>query len=114
MKTQKIDLKLIKNLWTLQSTYKWANKHINNNKINKNKNSQILIKKFFNLLKIKNIKPIDIINHGWKYSSNSKPPKINSYWNSSLKIGACGDWFVGPRLESGWISAMDLYKKIKN
>ena len=101
-----------KNLWTLQSTYKWANKHINNNRINKNKNSQILIKKFFNLLKIKDIKPKDIINHGWKYSSNSKPPKINSYWNSSLKIGACGDWFVGPRLESGWISAMDLYKKI--
>src|SRR6056300_1478399 len=30
-----------KNLWTLQSTYKWANKHINNNKINKNKNSKI-------------------------------------------------------------------------
>jgi len=29
-----------------------------------------------------------------------------------LKIGACGDWFVGPRLESGWISAKDLYKKI--
>lgn len=102
-----------KNLWTLQSTYKWANKHINNNRINKNKNSQILIKKFFNLLKIKDIKPEDIINHGWKYSSNAKPPKINSYWNSSLKIGACGDWFVGPRLESGWISAMDLYKKIK-
>src|SRR6056300_788866 len=103
-----------KNLWTLQSTYKWANKHINNNRINKNKNSQILIKKFFNLLKIKDIKPEDIINHGWKYSSNSRPPKINSYWNSSLKIGACGDWFVGSRLESGWISAMDLYKKIKN
>jgi len=103
-----------KNLWTLQSTYKWANNHINNNKTNKNKNSQILIKKFFNILKTQNIKPKDIINHGWKYSSNSKPPKINSYWNSLLKIGACGDWFVGPRLESGWISAMDLYKKIKN
>src|SRR5210317_1274679 len=79
-----------------------------------NENTQILIKKFFNLLKIKDIKPEDIINHGWKYSSNSKPPKINSYWNSSSKIGACGDWFVGPRLESGWISAIDLYKKIKN
>ena len=102
-----------KNLWTLQSTYKWANKKINKNKINKKKNSQILIKKFFDLLKIKNIKPQVIINHGWKYSSNSKPSKISSYWNSSLKIGACGDWFVGPRLESGWISAMDLYKKIK-
>jgi hypothetical protein len=24
----------------------------------------------------------------------------------------CADWFVGPRLEAGWISANDLYKKI--
>ena len=28
------------------------------------------------------------------------------------KIGVCADWFVGPRLESGWISAHDLFKKI--
>jgi len=24
----------------------------------------------------------------------------------------CADWFVGPRVEAGWISANDLYKKI--
>ena len=28
------------------------------------------------------------------------------------KLGVCADWFVGPRLESGWISANDLFKKI--
>ena len=37
---------------------------------------------------------------------------IKSYWNSSLNLGVCADWFVGPRLEAGWISANDLYKKI--
>jgi renalase len=24
----------------------------------------------------------------------------------------CADWFVGLRLEAGWISANDLYKKM--
>ena len=40
-------------LWTLQSTYKWANKVINKNKINKLDNAKILINKFFELTKLK-------------------------------------------------------------
>ena len=99
-------------LWTLQSTFKWANKNIDKNKKNLKKNSKILIDKFFKLTKIKKTKVIYSINHGWKYSSNSKPLKIRSYWDPKKKLGVCADWFIGPRLESGWISAHDLYKKI--
>jgi renalase len=100
-------------LWTLQSTYKWANKVINKNKINKLNNAKKLIKKFFELTNLKRNKIFHIQNHGWKYSSNSKPFNIKSYWNSVTRIGVCGDWFVGPRLESGWLSAKDLSLKIK-
>ena len=99
-------------LWTLQSTFKWANKNIDKNKKNLKKNSKILIDKFFKLTKIKKTKVIYSINHGWKYSSNSKPLKIRSYWDPQKKIGVCADWFIGPRLESGWTSAHDLFKKI--
>ena len=100
-------------LWTLQSTYKWANKAINKNKINKLGNAKILINKFFELTNLKRNKVFHIQNHGWKYSSNSKPLNIKSYWNSSIRLGACADWFIGPRLESGWLSAKDLSSKIK-
>lgn len=99
-------------LWTLQSTFNWANKKINLNKKNSKKNSKVLIDKFFKLSKIKKTKLFYIINHGWKYSSNSKKFRIKSYWNPTKKIGICADWFIGPRLESGWISAHDLFKKI--
>ena len=100
-------------LWTLQSTYKWANKKINKNKENKDLNSKVLIEKFFKLTGIKKTKTLFSFNHGWKYSSNSKPLNIKSYWDPSLNLGVCADWFVGPRLEAGWISAIDLFKKIK-
>jgi len=100
-------------LWTLQSTYNWANKKINKNRENKDLNSKVLIDKFFKLTGIKKTKTLFSLNHGWKYSSNSKPLNIKSYWNSALNLGVCADWFVGPRLEAGWISANDLYKKIK-
>ena len=99
-------------LWTLQSTFTWANKNINQNKNNKKKNSKIMIDKFFKLSNIKKTKINYFLNHGWKYSSNSRPFKIKSYWDPKKKLGVCADWFVGPRLESGWISAQDLFKKI--
>ena len=99
-------------LWTLQSTFKWANKKINQNRRNKKENSKIMIDKFFQLSNIKKTKIYYTLNHGWKYSSNSKPFRIKSYWDPKKKLGVCADWFVGPRLESGWISAHDLFKKI--
>ncbi len=101
-------------LWTLQSTFNWANKKINQNKVLKKINAKILIDKFFKLTGIKRTKILFSLNHGWKYSSNSKPLKLKSYWNSRLNLGVCADWFNGPRVESGWISANDLYKKINS
>ncbi len=101
-------------LWTLQSTFNWANKKINQNKVLEKTNAKILIDKFFKLTGIKQTKILFSLNHGWKYSSNSKPLKLKSYWNSRLNLGVCADWFNGPRLESGWISANDLYKKINS
>ena len=100
-------------LWTLQSNYKWANKVINKNRINELINTKVLIKKFFELTKLKKCKIYHTQNHGWKYAFNSKPFKFKSYWNNSLRIGVCADWFVGSRLESGWLSAKDLSLKIK-
>jgi len=32
--------------------------------------------------------------------------------NNKLNLGVCADWFVGPRVEAGWLSANDLFKKI--
>ncbi len=61
---------------------------------------------------IKKTKILTSLNHGWKYSSNSIPFKVKSYWNNELNLGVCADWFVGPRVEAGWISANDLFKKI--
>ena len=99
-------------LWTLQSTNLWANKKINKNRENKEKNSKILIDQFFKLSGIQKTKILSSLNHGWKYSSNSRPLKVKSYWNAKLNLGVCADWFVGPRVEAGWISANDLFNKI--
>ncbi len=104
--------KFDKDLWVLQSTFEYGKKHTNNYRNKRKFYSNILINKFKKLTKIK-IKKIHFTHiHGWKYSSSSKPLRINSYWDKRKGLGICGDWFGGPRLENGWLSANDLYKKI--
>ena len=101
-------------LWTIQSTFKWANKNILKYRSNKKRFINFLINRFNKLSKI-NVNKIYFSNiHGWLYSANKKKLNIQSFWSNSLKVGICGDWFGGPRYENGWISASDLYKKMIN
>ena len=102
-----------KDLWVLQSTYEYGKKHTDNYRNKKKFYTNVLINKFKKLTKVK-IKKIYFTHiHGWKYSSNSIPLKTLSYWDKKIGLGICGDWFGGPRLENGWLSANDLYNKIK-
>ena len=50
--------------------------------------------------------------HGWKYSYNTKGSPYKSYWDRKTRIGVCADWFIGSKVESAWLSANDLAKKI--
>ena len=102
-----------KDLWVLQSTFEYGKKHTNNYRKKRKFYTDFLINRFKKLTKVK-IKKIYFTHiHGWKYSSNSKPLRILSYWNKKIGLGICADWFGGPRLENGWLSANDLYSKIK-
>ena len=101
-----------KDLWVLQSTFQYGGKNINIYKNKKNFFTNLLIDRFKNITKIK-IKKIYFTHiHGWKYSSNSKPLRSESFWDKKIGLGICGDWFGGPRLENGWLSANNLFKKI--
>ena len=112
MKIQKKRFTYNKDLWVLQSTFEYGRKNIDNYKNKKTYFTKILLNRFKNITKIKISKIYFTHIHGWKYSSNSKPLKSDSYWDRKIGLGICGDWFGGPRLEDGWLSANNLFKKI--
>ena len=99
-------------LWTLQSSVKWAKKTINLYKKNK-KVENTLISKFLNFTGYKKNKIIFKKTHGWKYSYNFHSSPYKSYWDKKLRIGVCADWLIGSKVESAWLSANNLAKKIK-
>jgi renalase len=102
------------NLWTIQASSEYSKRIINNYKDKKEYFSSCIIKEFLKITGFEYKHLIFKSIHGWKYSYNQKPTSIKSYWSKKYNLGVCGDWFVGPKAESAWISAHDLFKKIKN
>jgi len=62
----------------------------------------------------RNQEPSWIQSHYWRYAQAAAPQTVACYWDSRLRLGLCGDWFPGERLEGAFISAWHLALEIKN
>ena len=49
--------------------------------------------------------------HRWRYARSGRFGSP-SLWNGELKVGLCGDWLLGPRIECAWLSGIDLAAQI--
>jgi len=49
--------------------------------------------------------------HRWRYGLSAGTGD-GCLWNETLRLGACGDWLVGPRVESAWISGRLLAEQV--
>lgn len=55
--------------------------------------------------------PIAESSHRWRYAMSSGLGD-GAMWNAELGLGVCGDWLLGPRVESGWLSGRSLAASI--
>ena len=101
------------NYWTIQASEMFSKKNINLYKKRKNYYSNLISKEFSKILDLncKSLKTFKI--HGWKYSYNKIKTDKEFYWSKKLRIGICGDWFIGPNAEASWKSANALFNEIK-
>ena len=97
-------------LWTIQSSLKYAVKNIKEYRNNKQFLIDEILKNFSNKLKIniskEQIHYSDI--HGWLYAYNLNTSSSNCYWDSHLRLGICGDWFSGGNAENAFFNAKKL------
>jgi predicted NAD/FAD-dependent oxidoreductase len=113
--TKKRDL-INKNLelWTIQSSLKYALKNIQEYRNNKQNLIDEMLKNFLTKLKIEikkeNIHYSDM--HGWLYACNLNTSSPNCYWDNDLRLGICGDWFSGPKAQNAFLNAKLLASKL--
>jgi len=55
--------------------------------------------------------PIAQSIHRWRYGL-SAGTGLGCLWNPGLRLGACGDWLLGPSMECAWLSGKRLAERI--
>ena len=54
---------------------------------------------------------IVVAAHRWRFARSGRLGRP-TLWNSELKLGVCGDWLLGPRVECAWVSGDRLGEQI--
>ncbi len=51
--------------------------------------------------------------HRWRYAQcGACAAGEGAIWDAALRLGACGDWLLGPRVESAWLSGRRLAEQV--
>ncbi|WP_338240517.1 NAD(P)/FAD-dependent oxidoreductase [Aurantiacibacter hainanensis] len=49
--------------------------------------------------------------HRWRYAMSGNAGR-GAIWDPETRLGACGDWLNGPRVEDAWLSGWELAQKV--
>lgn len=55
--------------------------------------------------------PLIRLGHRWRYAK-VRSATAGALWNPALRLGAAGDWLIGPRVEDAWRSARMLAERV--
>ena len=94
--------------WTFQANPKWSQEWI---ELDKEEACKLILdcaeKLGFNF------QNAEISTHRWRYASESLSSMPEFSFFENLKLGLCGDWLHGGRVEGAWLSGYKLANEIK-
>jgi predicted NAD/FAD-dependent oxidoreductase len=90
--------------WTIQASTEWSEEHLEDDH---ERIQAKLLKAFAELTGIY-AQPTQVNLKLWQYAKTLKPLGISHQWDSTLKIGTCGDWHLGHRVENAFLSGLSL------
>lgn len=50
--------------------------------------------------------------HRWRYADTASPLQSGCCWDAGRRIGLCGDWLHGGRVEGAWLSGLQLAQRM--
>lgn len=57
------------------------------------------------------LSPISLSAHRWRYARSGAAGE-GRLWDPAARLGACGDWLLGPRVECAWLSGDRLAEAV--
>ena len=90
--------------WVIQAGPEWSSAHLEDEAASV---GAALLAAFFETARIAPRAPIASAAHRWRYAKSGRSGD-RFLLNERLRLGACGDWLIGPRVESAWLSGTAL------
>ena len=94
--------------WVIQASPTWSKEHLEDDP---HAIVAALSARFASLIDIPLPEPLIASAHRWRYARSGKTDQ-KALYSKDLKIGVCGDWLIGPRVECAWRSGTALARMI--
>jgi renalase len=94
--------------WVVQASPAWSAAHMEDTA---DAVLDYLTASFAEVLSIVLPVPVSATVHRWRYATSGRAGE-GCLYDAHKGIGVCGDWLIGPRVESAWLSGKQLAAKI--
>ncbi len=94
--------------WTVQASAAWSREHLNDEP---ERVQAKLLKAFAEVTGIR-AEPAHAAVHRWHYAQTTQALAQSHLWDAQARIGACGDWCLGHRVEDAFVSGLELALKV--
>ena len=94
--------------WVLQASGDWSARHIEDDPAMV---ERALTAAFANATDVGLPSPMATSTHRWRYAKSGRLGQ-DALWDGGLRLGVCGDWLLGGRVEAAWLSGDRLAGRI--
>lgn len=56
--------------------------------------------------------PLAATAHRWRYADTEPALTLGSWWDAQMRLGLCGDWLHGGKVEGAWLSGRALAQQV--
>ena len=90
--------------WTVQASAAWSQEHLHDD----HERVQAKLLKAFSEITGIHAEPGLAIAHRWHQAQTRRPLGVSHLWDAKARIGVCGDWCLGYRVEDAFVSGLEL------
>jgi predicted NAD/FAD-dependent oxidoreductase len=95
--------------WVLHASAKWSRDHLEEST---DTIAETLVEQFWQATQLAPQPLQFMVAHRWRYALPDEPLSQRYVLDWDLKLGACGDWCGGPRVEGAFLSGLAMAKAV--
>lgn len=94
--------------WVLHADATWSAAHLEEPA---ERVAALMLAAFWRSIGLKPVQPSHLTAHRWRFARAVRPLDAGFLFDGDLGLGACGDWCLGDRVESAYLSGVALAER---